>query len=78
MKPLAIVVLALALSSCASEGQFRSSTSVNGQSFSSFDMTDPHFYMESDAPPGGPPVAAPPAMSRFGIDSYCGYCRTHY
>lgn len=78
MKLLLIVATALLLSSCASDGQFRASTSVNGQSFSSFDMIDPHFYMDSDASP--PSGAAPSAqgMPRYGIDGYCGYCQRRY
>jgi hypothetical protein len=75
MRSTLIVVAALTLSACASDGQLRTSTSFNGQAFHSMDMTDPHFYMDDDAAPGS--VAAPsvPAMPHYGIDGYCGYCQ---
>ena len=74
MRALLIATAVLALSSCASDGQFRTSTSFNGQSFQSMDMTDPHFYMDDAAPSFS--VATPvPAIPRYGIDGYCGYCR---
>ncbi|HTS53245.1 MAG TPA: hypothetical protein VMH26_08225 [Burkholderiales bacterium] len=75
MKGVLIAAVVLLLSACASDGQFRSSTSFNGQSFQSFDMTDPHFYMDDDAAP--PSSAAVPMQSipRYGIDGYCGYCQ---
>ena len=51
MKAVLTVLAALMLSSCASDGQFRTSTGFNGQAFHSMDMTDPHFYMDDDAAP---------------------------
>ncbi|HYL18071.1 MAG TPA: hypothetical protein VEV20_05295 [Burkholderiales bacterium] len=75
MKALMIAAAALTLCSCASDGQFRTSTSFNGQSFQSMDMTDPHFYMDGDGSPApfGPPYA--PSIPHYGIDGYCGYCQ---
>jgi len=77
MKALFAIAAALLLCSCASDGQFRTSTSFNGQSFHSMDMTDPHFYMDDDAPPASGAAASVPAMPRYGIDGYCGYCQHH-
>jgi hypothetical protein len=77
MKALFAVAAALLLCSCASDGQFRTSTSFNGQSFQSMDMTDPHFYMNDDAPPSSGAAASVPAMPHYGIDGYCGYCQRH-
>jgi len=77
MKMLWALAAALLLSSCASDGAFRTSTSFNGQSFSSFDMTNPHFYMDDD---GSPSSDAQSSMYRapvYGIDGYCGYCRRY-
>jgi hypothetical protein len=77
MKALFAVAAALLLCSCASDGQFRSSASFNGQSFQSIDMTDPHFYMNDDAPLSSGAAASVPAMPHYGIDGYCGYCQRH-
>ena len=76
MRALFIMAAVLSLCSCASDGQFRASTSFNGQSFQSMDMTDPHFYMDEDASsaPGG--AAYAPSAPVYGIDGYCGYCRS--
>ena len=75
MRSTLIVVAALTLSACASDGQLRTSTSFNGQAFHSMDMTDPHFYMDDDAPPASTAAPSMPAMPRYGIDGYCGYCQ---
>ena len=75
MRAVLCVVAALVLSSCASDGQFRTSTSFNGQSFGSMDMTDPHFYMDDDGAPTPGSAATAPAAPRYGIDGYCGYCQ---
>jgi hypothetical protein len=75
MKVLVVVAAALMLCSCASDGQFRTSTSVNGQSFHSMDMTDPHFYMDEDAGPSSGGAAYAPSVPHYGIDGYCGYCQ---
>jgi hypothetical protein len=75
MKGLLIVAATLLLCSCASNGQLRTSTSFNGQSFHSMDMTDPHFYMDDDAGPTPGGAAIPPTAPRYGIDGYCGYCQ---
>ena len=75
MRAVLCVVAALVLSSCASDGQFRTSTSFNGQSFGSMDMTDPHFYMDDDAGPTAGSAAAAPPVPHYGIDGYCGYCQ---
>jgi hypothetical protein len=69
------VVAALVLSSCASDGQFRTSTTFNGQSFGSMDLTNPHFYIDDDARPTAGSAAAVPAVPHYGIDGYCGYCQ---
>ena len=78
MKALLIAATVVLLSSCASDGQFRTSTSFNGQSFQSMDMTDPHFYMNDDAPASPGVAALVPPIPRYGIDGYCGYCQGRY
>jgi len=75
MRAVLCVVAALVLSSCASDGQFRTSTSFNGQSFGSMDMTDPHFYMDDDAGPTPGSAGTAPVAPHYGIDGYCGYCQ---
>ena len=76
MKALLIAAAALLLSSCAAfDGPVRTSTSFNGQSFYSMDMTNPHFYMDDDAPPSSNRAQSVPAIPRYGIDGYCGYCQ---
>jgi len=75
MRAVLTVIAALALSACASDGQFRSSTSVNGHSFQSMDMTDAHFYMDDDAAPASAVAPAVPGVPHYGIDGYCGYCQ---
>jgi len=76
MKALLIAAAALLLSSCAAfDGPVRTSTSVNGQSFHSMDMTDPHFYMDDDAAPSSNRGALVQPIPRYGIDGYCGYCQ---
>jgi outer membrane biogenesis lipoprotein LolB len=75
MRALLIAAAVLLLSSCASDGQFRTSTSFNGQSFGSMDMTDPHFYMDDDAPPSSGHAVPMQSIPRYGIDGYCGYCQ---
>ena len=75
MRVFLVAAAAVLLCSCASEGQFRTSTSVNGQSFGSMDLTDPHYYMNDDAPPPSAGSAYAPAVPHYGIDSYCGYCQ---
>jgi hypothetical protein len=75
MKALFIIAATLLLCSCASDGQLRTSTSFNGQSFHSMDMTDPHFYMDDDAESSPGVTANPPAAPHYGIDGYCGYCQ---
>jgi hypothetical protein len=75
MRALLIAGAALLLSSCAEfDGPVRTSTSFNGQSFHSMDMTDPHFYMDDDAAPSNRAPSAQP-IPRYGIDGYCGYCQ---
>jgi hypothetical protein len=79
MKALLIAAVAmLLLGACSSEGQFRTSTSFNGRSFQSMDMTDPHFYMNDDAAPSAASPPRVPSAPRYGIDSYCGYCGRGY
>jgi hypothetical protein len=76
MKAILIAAGALLLSSCAAfDGPVRTSTSFNGQSFYSMDMTDPHFYMDDDAPPSSNRAPPVPPIPRYGIDGYCGYCQ---
>ncbi len=75
MKARLIVTATLLLCSCASDGQFRASTSFTGQSIPTFDMTDPHFYMDDDAAPPSGVSASAPAVPHYGIDGYCGYCQ---
>ena len=75
MRAILIVIAALVLSSCASDGQFRPSISFDGPSFQSMDMTDPHFYMDDDAAPAFGVAPSVPAIPRYGIDGYCGYCQ---
>jgi hypothetical protein len=65
------------LSSCAEDGQFRTSTNLNGQSFSGSDFSNPRFYMDSDAPPSSSATAPTQGVPRYGIDGYCGYCRRY-
>jgi hypothetical protein len=75
MRAPLIAAAALLLSSCAAfDGQVRTSTSFNGQSFQSMDMTDPHFYMDDDAGPANRAPSVQP-IPRYGIDGYCGYCQ---
>jgi hypothetical protein len=75
-----IAAAVLLLSSCASfEGPVQTSTGLNGQSFQSMDMTNPHFYMDNDAvPPAYNRASAVQPVSPNGIDSYCGYCRNRH
>jgi len=75
MRALFIMAAVLSLCSCASDDQFRTSTSFNGQSFQSMDMTDPHFYMDEDASPASGGAGYVPSAPRYGIDGYCGYCQ---
>jgi hypothetical protein len=75
MKILLTLIATLLLSSCASDGGFHTSTSFNGQSFSSFDMTNPKFYMDSEAPPPSDAASSMYGAPHYGIDGYCGYCR---
>ena len=75
MRAVFSIVAALVLSSCASDGQLRTSTSFNGQSFHSMDMTDPHFYMDEDAAPGSGVAPSAHAIPHYGSDGYCGYCQ---
>jgi len=77
MKMLLPLAAALLLSSCASDGPFRTSTSFNGQSFSSFDMTNPQFYMDGEAPPPSDAQSYMYGAPVYGIDGYCGYCRRY-
>jgi len=78
MKALLIAAAVLLLSSCASDGQFRTSTSFDGQSFQSMDLTNPHFYMDDDAAPPSSVAPSVPPIPVYGIDSYCGYCQGRY
>jgi len=78
MKTSLIGVALLLLSACASEGQFRTATSFNGQSIHSMDMSDPHFYTNDDAAPASASIPRIPSAPRYGIDSYCGYCTRPY
>jgi hypothetical protein len=76
MKALLIAAAALLLSSCAAfDGPVRTSTSFNGQSIHSMDMTDPHFYMDDDAAPSSNRAPSVQPIPRYGIDGYCGYCQ---
>ena len=76
MKTLLITAAALLLSSCAAfDGPVHTSTSFNGQSFYSIDMTDPHFYMDDDASPSSNRAPSVSPIPRYGIDGYCGYCQ---
>jgi len=76
MNALLIAAAMLLLSSCAAfDGPVRTSTSFNGQSFYSMDMSDPHFYMDDDAPPSSNRAPSVPPIPRYGIDGYCGYCQ---
>ena len=76
MKTLLITAAALLLSSCAAfDGPVRTSTSFNGQSFHSMDMTDPHFYMGDDAAPPSSRAASVQPIPRYGLYGYCGYCQ---
>jgi hypothetical protein len=76
MKALLIAATTLLLSSCAAfDGPVRTSTSFNGQSFYSMDITDPHFYMDDDAAPSSNRASSVQPMPRYGIDGYCGYCQ---
>jgi len=79
MRTLLIAAAALLLSSCAAfDGQVRTSTSFNGQSFQSMDMTNPHFYMDNEAGSAtANPAPTVQPIPRYGIDGYCGYCRNH-
>ena len=75
MKALLIVAATLLLCSCASDRPVRTSTSFNGRSIPTFDMTDPHFYMDDDAAPPSGVAASQPSIPHYGIDGYCGYCQ---
>ena len=78
MKASLIAVGVLLLSSCASfEGPVHTSTSFNGQSYQSMDMTNRHFYMDDDEVPSSTPGPSVRPTPPSGIDSYCGYCRNH-
>ncbi len=78
MRASLIAVAVLLLSSCASfEAPMHTSTSFNGQSFQSMDMTDRHFYMANDEAPSSTRAPAVRPTAPSGIDSYCGYCRVH-
>jgi len=78
MKASLIAVAVLLLCSCASfEGPAHTSTSFNGQSFQSMDMTNPHFYMDNDEVPSSTRAPSVRPTPPSGIDSYCGYCRNH-
>jgi hypothetical protein len=71
-----LIAAALLLSSCALfDRPVRTSTSFNGQSFQSMDMTDPHFYMDDDAAPSSNRAPSAQPIPRYGIDGYCGSCR---
>jgi len=75
MRSLLIASAALLLASCATDGQFQTSTSVNGYSFQSKNLADPHFYMGDERASPAPSPAMIQPIPRYGIDSYCGYCQ---
>ena len=76
MNALLIAAAMLLLSSCAAfDGPVRTSTSFNGQSFYSMDISDPHFYMDDDAAPSSNRAPSVQPIPRYGIDGYCGYCQ---
>jgi hypothetical protein len=78
MRSSLIAAATVLLSSCASfEGPVHMSTSLNGQSFQSMDMTDRHFYMDNDEGPSSTRAPSVRLTPPSGIDSYCGYCRYH-
>ena len=70
MRMIFAIATALLLCSCASDGPMRSSVEFNGQSMGTMNLTDPHFYMDSDAPP--PDYARPAQMAPgYGVDGFC-------
>jgi len=73
MRTILILLAAVLLCSCASDGGFtpaRTSVSFGGQSMPTMDLADPHFYMDDDAAP--PDYAAPAGMAPgYGVDNFC-------
>ena len=67
MKALLVIGIVMLLCSCGTTPQVHTSFSHDGRSFSSMDMTDPHFYMDDDRP--APEVATPPQY--HSVDGFC-------
>jgi hypothetical protein len=68
MKVLVGIAMLLVLCGCESMPQVQTSMNYNGQSFSSMDLTDPHFYMDDDNKSSS---LAAPQMQQYSVDPFC-------
>jgi hypothetical protein len=74
IRPLLAIGMLLALCSCSTVSEVRTSLDYNGQSLHSMDLTDPHFYMDDDERGS---AAAATALPHYTVDPFCASkCRS--